>query len=75
MTGTISKQTQTRRLNFLKRVQAVQETYQENYVEGLPTTVIWRRYIYPEYNISLQSLREYLAIPVKTELQRLQNHA
>ena len=71
----VSKQAYSRRLNYLRRVKAVQDTYQDHYVEGLPTTVIWRKHIAPCYNISLQSLREYLAISVNTEMQRLEGKA
>lgn len=73
MKGNISKQKRNRRLNHLKRVQAVQEAYQASYVEGLPTTVIWKKHINPVYHISLQTLREYLALPVALEIRRLEN--
>lgn len=66
-----NKQKHTRRVNFLNRVQAVQDKYQENHVEGLPTTVIWKKYIYPQFSISLQTLREYLAINVQREVKNL----
>lgn len=67
----MKKQVLNRRINFLRKVLSVQQTYQEHYVEGLPTTVIHRKHIEPTYHISVQTLREYLAIPAKRELDSL----
>ena len=68
------KQVAQRRINFLKRVITVQELYQNYYVEGLPTTVIWRKHIEPIHHISLQTLREYLSIAAKSELSKITNN-
>lgn len=67
----IAKKRRTSRINFLLRVRAVQATYMEHYVEGLPLTVIHRKHIYPQHFISIASLREYLTIPVQNELKKL----
>jgi hypothetical protein len=68
----LQKQIETRRRNFLARVAKVQKVYQDNYVEGIPSTVMHRNYIAPEFNISVQTMREYLAINVNQELRRLE---
>jgi hypothetical protein len=65
------KQVATRRRNFLKRVALVQEVYQKHYVDGLPQTVMHRNYIEGRFCISVQTMREYLAINVAQELKRI----
>lgn len=66
------KQVKTRRRNFLLRVSRVQKVYQDNYVEGIPATVMHRNYIEPQFNISIQTMREYLSINVKQELRKIE---
>ena len=67
----MKKHTLTNKRNFLKRVRQVQATYQERYAEGLPTAFIHRKWIEPQYNISLATLRRYLSISVSAEEKRL----
>lgn len=70
----LPKKLRTSRINYLHRVRAVQEAYQEHYVEDVPLTAIYRRYIQPKYFISLPTLREYLTINVSQELKKLSQH-
>jgi hypothetical protein len=60
-----------RRLNYLRRVLAVQQHYQENHVEGQPATFVFRKFIEPRFCISLRTFREYLGTNAKAEIRKL----
>ena len=67
----MSGQRHNNRKNFLLRVNAVQSLYQKYKIEGLPDTVVHRKYIFPAFFISLQTFREYLAVNVRREFKAL----
>lgn len=59
------------KINYLLRVNRIQEIYKIYKAKGLPDTVIHKNYIYPVYFISIASFREYLAVNAKKELREL----
>jgi hypothetical protein len=68
------KRSKSRRLNFLHRVLAVQEAYQNAKRPGVSDAWIWREHIYPAFHISERSFREYLEVPASRELKQLQTN-
>lgn len=57
--------------NKLLRYKQILELYQAKKTEDIPTTVIWRKYIYPQYFISRTTLYTILGTPVNRELQKI----
>ena len=57
--------------NKLLRYKQILELYKEKKTEDIPTTVIWRKYIYPQYFISRTTLYTILGTPVNRELQKI----
>jgi len=55
-------------LNKLRRYQLILDLYNKYKTEDIPTTVVWRKYIYPVYPISRTTLYEILSTPVKKQL-------
>lgn len=60
-----------RRINFLKKVVAVQECYLEHKKEYNTTRYVHREYIAPTFFISIRTLYQYLGINAKRELRQL----
>jgi hypothetical protein len=60
-----------RRLNYLRRVLAVQEFYQQHHVEGQPAAYVYRVLIEPRFCISLRTFRDYLGTNAKAEIKKL----
>lgn len=58
-----------KRLNFLLRVQRVVEEYEHWKRPEASITGVWREHIYPQFHISLPTLRQYLEINFKKELK------
>lgn len=55
--------------NTLLRYQNILELYEQHKNEDVPLTVVWRKYIYPRYPISRQTLYNILGTPVKKQLK------
>lgn len=60
------------KLNKLRRYQLILDLYNKHKTEDIPTTVVWRKYIYPVYPISRTTLYEILGTPVKRELEKIE---
>ncbi|WP_435138878.1 hypothetical protein [Formosa sp. A9] len=58
--------------NKLLRYQKVLDYYNEVKNDDIPTTVIWRKYIYPKFAISRTTLYEILGTPVVKQLKDIQ---
>ncbi|WP_166922455.1 hypothetical protein [Flavobacterium poyangense] len=58
--------------NKLLRYKLVKELYQKHKTEDIPTTVVWRKYVYPVYPISRTTLYEILCTPITSELRRIE---
>lgn len=58
--------------NKLLRYKLIKELYNEHKTEDIPTTVVWRKYIYPVYPISRQTLYQVLTTPILSELRELE---
>ncbi|AUS04503.1 hypothetical protein [Pseudotamlana carrageenivorans] len=58
--------------NKLLRYQKVLDYYNEVKNPDIPTTVIWRKYIYPKFAISRTTLYEILGTPVVKQLKDIQ---
>ena len=57
--------------NKLLRYKDVVEVYLTHKTEDIPTTVIWRKYIYPQFHISRTTLYTILNTPVEKELREI----
>ena len=57
--------------NRLLRIIQVQDEYMKYANSGRTTRYIYRTYIYPKFLIGIATLYNYLAIPAKRDLQRL----
>ena len=58
--------------NKLLRYKLIKELYQKHKTEDIPTTVVWRKYIYPVYPISRTTLYEILCTSITFELKRIE---
>lgn len=61
-----------RQLNKLRQYQLILDLYNKHKTPDIPTTVVWRKYIYPVYPISRTTLYEILSTPVKRELEKIE---
>lgn len=59
--------------NKLLRYRLIKELYQKHKTEDIPTTVVWRKYIFPIYPISRTTLYEVLCTPVTSELKKVED--
>lgn len=59
--------------NKLLRYRLIKELYQKHKTEDIPTTVVWRKYIFPVYPISRTTLYEVLCTPVTSELKKIED--
>ncbi|SHM29457.1 hypothetical protein [Flavobacterium chilense] len=58
--------------NKLLRYKLVKELYQKHKTDDIPTTVVWRKYIYPIYPISRTTLYEILCTSITSELKKIE---
>ncbi|WP_281225922.1 hypothetical protein [Flavobacterium aquiphilum] len=58
--------------NKLMRYKLIKELYQKHKTEDIPTTVVWRKYVYPVYPISRTTLYEILCTPITSELKKVE---
>ncbi len=59
------------RRNYLLRVKAVNEVYLEHHSKGIPAERIFKDYIQKQFFIGRTRFFEYLTIPYKQELKKL----
>lgn len=55
-------------INKLRKYKLILDLYNAHKTEDIPTTVVWRKYIYPVYPISRATLYTILNTPVQKEL-------
>lgn len=58
--------------NKLLRYKLIKELYHKHKTEDIPTTVVWRKYIFPVYPISRTTLYEVLFTPITSELRAVE---
>lgn len=58
--------------NKLLRYRLIKELYMKHKTEDIPTTVVWKKYIYPVYPISRTTLYEVLCTPIERELKKIE---
>lgn len=58
--------------NKLLRYRLIKQLYLKHKTEDIPTTVVWRKYIYPVYPISRTTLYEVLCTPIERELKKIE---
>jgi len=58
--------------NKLLRYKLIKDLYQKHKTEDIPTTVVWRKYVYPVYPISRTTLYEILCTPIISELKKIE---
>ncbi len=63
----------TRKLNKLSRIEKVLEVYKQHKEHDTPNTVIYRKYIEPNFNISFSEFNTYLGINITKEREKLMN--
>ena len=63
-----------RQRNTLLKYQAVLTEFEQHNCQEVPITVIWRKYIYPKYFISRQTLYRVFNTNVTESLDKLANH-
>ena len=68
---TRQKQQQGVQKNKLLRYKDVLAVYHQHKTEDIPTTVVWRKYIYPKFHISRITLYTILNTPVVRELKKI----
>lgn len=66
---TVQQQGITR--NKLLRYQKIVDCYLAHKTPDIPSTVIWRKYIYPQFHVSRTTLYKALSTPIKRELNKL----
>lgn len=59
--------------NKLLRYKLIKELYNKHKTEDIPTTVVWRKYIFPIYPISRTTLYEVLCTHVTSELKKVED--
>lgn len=57
--------------NTLLRYKAIQDEYIKHKNEDIPTTVVWRKHIYPKFFISRTTLYNVLGTPVNKQLKEM----
>lgn len=63
------------RKNLLIRVIAIQELVLERQKKGITQKFVYENEVYPKYFISYSTFNNYLAMPAKRELEKLERHA
>lgn len=59
-------------INKLRKYKLILDLYNAHKTEDIPTTVVWRKYIYPIYPISRTTLYTILNTPVQKELTAIE---
>lgn len=59
-------------INKLRKYKLILDLYNAHKTEDIPTTVVWRKYIYPVYPISRATLYTILNTPVQKELAQVE---
>lgn len=59
-------------INKLRKYKLILDLYNAHKTEDIPTTVVWRKYIYPVYPISRTTLYTILNTPVQKELAQVE---
>ena len=60
------------RKNLLKRAKRIVEIYKREKKPGLSDAFIFRTYIEPDYDISIATYYNYLAMPVDAEMKKIE---
>lgn len=60
-----------KRKNTLLRYKEIIDIYRKYEPLEIPTTVIWRKYIYPRFYVSKRTLYNALETPVERDLKRI----
>lgn len=68
----VTPQTIGKRRNLLLRYQCVMEEFDKHNIQDVPITVIHRKYIYPKFFISRDTLYEIFKIDIPEELVKLE---
>ena len=61
--------------NKLLRYKAIQEEYLKHKTEDIPHIVVWRKYIYPKFFISIGTLYNVLGTPIDKQLKELESQS
>jgi Fe2+ or Zn2+ uptake regulation protein len=56
------------------RALRVQEIYLQHHEPGIPTIYIYRKYIEPEFKISIRTFYRYLNRNARREVRQIENH-
>lgn len=59
-------------INKLRKYKLILDLYNAHKTEDIPTTVVWRKHIYPVYPISRATLYTILNTPVQKELAQVE---
>lgn len=63
-----------KRLNYLKKVLAVQEDYTSHKEEGITNKYVFKKFIAPKYFIGITTMYLYLNINAKREIKLIEKH-
>lgn len=66
-----TKQIRARKLNKLLRYKSIMEEFDKHYNPDIPITTIYRKYIYPKFFISRETLYTIFKTPIDEELEEL----
>ena len=69
---TVTPQRIGARRNLLKRYQLIMEEFDSHYTADTPITVIHKKYIYPKFYISRDTLYEIFKLDIPSELEKLE---
>ena len=72
VTMTVTPQAIGKRRNLLLRYQNVMKEFDQHNVQDIPITVIHRKYIYPKFFISRDTLYEIFKLDIPHELEQLE---
>ena len=61
--------------NKLLRYKAIQEVYLKHKTEDIPFAVVHRKYIYPQFFISIGTLYNVLGTPIDKQLKELESQS
>ncbi len=70
--STVSRKNIGRRLNTLKRYRDILAEFEKYDCNDIPITRIWKKYIYPKFFISRQTLYKALSTDVEAEIKALE---
>lgn len=67
----ITERTKSKKINQLLRYKSIMEEFEKHYNQDVPITVIHRKYIYPKFFISRDTLYRIFNTPIDEELTKL----